>query len=120
MAACGARAVPQDDRTPAAGTAGACGLIGQARNRYNSRLHAAVAQLVERNLAKVEVESSRLFCRSRHPTGGGHASPRFLSGARRGASYLQYFTKASGLAKAWSIQSMRCLRNRFTQATSSS
>ena len=26
---------------------------------------AAVAQLVERNLAKVEVESSRLFCRSR-------------------------------------------------------
>ena len=25
---------------------------------------AAVAQLVERNLAKVEVESSRLFCRS--------------------------------------------------------
>ena len=28
---------------------------------------AAVAQLVERNLAKVEVESSRLFCRSRIP-----------------------------------------------------
>jgi hypothetical protein len=27
-------------------------------------LIAAVAQLVERNLAKVEVESSRLFCRS--------------------------------------------------------
>ena len=27
---------------------------------------AAVAQLVERNLAKVEVESSRLFCRSIH------------------------------------------------------
>ena len=26
---------------------------------------AAVAQLVERNLAKVEVESSRLFCRSK-------------------------------------------------------
>ncbi len=28
---------------------------------------AAVAQLVERNLAKVEVESSRLFCRSKFP-----------------------------------------------------
>ena len=31
---------------------------------------AAVAQLVERNLAKVEVESSRLFCRSNAPWGG--------------------------------------------------
>ena len=30
-------------------------------------LEAAVAQLVERNLAKVEVESSRLFCRSISP-----------------------------------------------------
>ena len=30
---------------------------------------AAVAQLVERNLAKVEVESSRLFCRSKNPEG---------------------------------------------------
>ncbi len=30
---------------------------------------AAVAQLVERNLAKVEVESSRLFCRSKHKEG---------------------------------------------------
>ena len=29
------------------------------------KIIAAVAQLVERNLAKVEVESSRLFCRSR-------------------------------------------------------
>jgi hypothetical protein len=33
--------------------------------RYNLQFVAAVAQLVERNLAKVEVESSRLFCRSR-------------------------------------------------------
>ena len=33
------------------------------RNLYE----AAVAQLVERNLAKVEVESSRLFCRSSFP-----------------------------------------------------
>ena len=44
--------------------------------RYNARLasldlivrlnrhHAGIAQLVERNLAKVEVESSRLFSRS--------------------------------------------------------
>ena len=30
---------------------------------------AAVAQLVERNLAKVEVESSRLFCRSNSEKG---------------------------------------------------
>ncbi len=35
-----------------------------AENGYNFKLVAAVAQLVERNLAKVEVESSRLFCRS--------------------------------------------------------
>ena len=36
----------------------------RAGKRYNFKLIAAVAQLVERNLAKVEVESSRLFCRS--------------------------------------------------------
>ena len=35
---------------------------------------AAVAQLVERNLAKVEVESSRLFCRSNF-SGGKHGFP---------------------------------------------
>ena len=34
---------------------------------WKFRNKAAVAQLVERNLAKVEVESSRLFCRSRSP-----------------------------------------------------
>ena len=48
---------------------------GDPGNRYNSRLHAAVAQLVERNLAKVEVESSRLFCRSRFPSGGRSILP---------------------------------------------
>ena len=32
--------------------------------RYNFRLHAGVAQLVERNLAKVEVASSSLVSRS--------------------------------------------------------
>jgi predicted metalloprotease len=37
--------------------------------RYNFKLVAAVAQLVERNLAKVEVESSRLFSRSRQQKG---------------------------------------------------
>src|SRR6185503_16071430 len=37
---------------------------GGSGKRYNFKLVAAVAQLVERNLAKVEVESSRLFCRS--------------------------------------------------------
>jgi hypothetical protein len=36
---------------------------------------AAVAQLVERNLAKVEVESSRLFCRSKFPGGKRLLSP---------------------------------------------
>ena len=36
-------------------------------NAIISRFIAAVAQLVERNLAKVEVESSRLFCRSSLP-----------------------------------------------------
>jgi hypothetical protein len=39
---------------------------------------AAVAQLVERNLAKVEVESSRLFCRSRIP-GESNAFPLLYS-----------------------------------------
>ena len=34
-------------------------------NTPKRRIHAGIAQLVERNLAKVEVESSRLFSRSR-------------------------------------------------------
>jgi hypothetical protein len=38
---------------------------GEDLKRYNLAFVAAVALLVERNLAKVEVESSRLFCRSR-------------------------------------------------------
>ena len=44
---------------------------------------AGVAQLVERNLAKVEVESSRLFCRS-SLSGGNRVTgfPRFTSGLR--------------------------------------
>ena len=40
--------------------------------RYNSRRFAGIAQLVERNLAKVEVESSRLFSRSRFFLEPGH------------------------------------------------
>ena len=35
---------------------------------YTSRLRAGIAQLVERNLAKVEVASSRLVSRSRIPS----------------------------------------------------
>ena len=35
----------------------------------SKKIHAGVAQLVERNLAKVEVESSRLFSRSNFKTG---------------------------------------------------
>ena len=33
-------------------------------SRLQNKKHAGIAQLVERNLAKVEVESSRLFSRS--------------------------------------------------------
>ena|GEM_PF-3025258 len=40
--------------------------VGRFDSGSRLQIHdAAVAQLVERNLAKVEVESSRLFCRSR-------------------------------------------------------
>ena len=39
--------------------------VGRFDSGSRLQEHAAVAQLVERNLAKVEVESSRLFCRSR-------------------------------------------------------
>ena len=41
---------------------------------------AAVAQLVERNLAKVEVESSRLFCRSKIKRESAGRFPFFVSG----------------------------------------
>ncbi len=44
----------------------------------NAKKIAAVAQLVERNLAKVEVESSRLFCRSRKKREGREAFPFFI------------------------------------------
>src|SRR5471030_749732 len=53
--------LPQDGHAHAAKT----WLIAGAKPRYNSHPPAGVAQLVERNLAKVEVESSRLFSRSR-------------------------------------------------------
>ncbi len=39
--------------------------------------NAGIAQLVERNLAKVEVESSRLFSRSKY-FGEGLYLPRFI------------------------------------------
>ena len=44
---------------------------------------AAVAQLVERNLAKVEVESSRLFCRSKYKGKAPRAFPLFISDSNR-------------------------------------
>ena len=44
---------------------------------------AAVAQLVERNLAKVEVESSRLFCRSKYKGKALSAFPLFISDSNR-------------------------------------
>ena len=40
------------------------------RGSYTGGVPADVAQLVERNLAKVEVESSRLFCRSSFRSSG--------------------------------------------------
>ena len=40
--------------------------------------NAGVAQLVERNLAKVEVESSRLFSRSKSSSHSGELGPVFL------------------------------------------
>ena len=43
---------------------------------------AAVAQLVERNLAKVEVESSRLFCRSKFEKGKRWSLSLFRIGAQ--------------------------------------
>ena len=46
----------------------------EAKNAIIYRFFAAVAQLVERNLAKVEVESSRLFCRSRFFAGESEQS----------------------------------------------
>ena len=41
-----------------------------------SRGHAGIAQLVERNLAKVEVASSSLVSRSKSPSGGPIGRPR--------------------------------------------
>ena len=38
-------------------------------------LYAGIAQLVERNLAKVEVESSRLFSRSKNARKGSFRFP---------------------------------------------
>ena len=40
---------------------------------------AGIAQLVERNLAKVEVESSRLFSRSKFHEKGSSLLPFFVS-----------------------------------------
>ena len=42
--------------------------------------YAGVAQLVERNLAKVEVESSRLFSRSTNTKGKPASLPFFING----------------------------------------
>jgi hypothetical protein len=70
---------------------GKAGLLGGPKTPYNLGLTAGVAQLVERNLAKVEVASSRLVSRSSRFAGGmaewlcsGLQSrlPRFDSGSR--------------------------------------
>ena len=55
--------IPVDDVLPAYASQCLPGLSGQVKkNRHNN--HAGVAQLVERNLAKVEVAGSSLVFRS--------------------------------------------------------
>ncbi len=80
----------------------------RVKPRYNSHPLAAVAQLVERNLAKVEVESSRLFSRS-----------RFKGKARTGPS-LFHLGSALALADAadggmaeWSCSGLQSRVRRF-------
>ena len=75
--------------------------------RYNFKLIAAVAQLVERNLAKVEVESSRLFCRSRF-TGEATRFPPFRIIPR--SSFPEY--RAGGVAE-WLCSGLQSRVRRF-------
>ena len=61
-----------------------CAILTAEQFRYNSRLsHAGIAQLVERNLAKVEVASSRLVSRSRFRKGEHAALSLFVCVGRR-------------------------------------
>ena len=56
--------------------------VGRFDSGSRLQEYAAVAQLVERNLAKVEVESSRLFCRSTLKRESVFRFPFFASIAR--------------------------------------
>ena len=56
--------------------------VGRFDSGSRLQTQAAVAQLVERNLAKVEVESSRLFCRSSSKRESAERFPFFASCAR--------------------------------------
>ncbi len=59
-----------------------CPIAARGRVGYNAIRNAGIAQLVERNLAKVEVESSRLFARSKFKKGKVTAFPFFASRAQ--------------------------------------
>lgn len=61
-------------------------IAAPSRLRYNAYRNAGIAQLVERNLAKVEVESSRLFARSKFKKGKVTTFPFFTRRAQRPAS----------------------------------
>lgn len=68
----------QVDADPGLGTT----IAALSRLRYNAIRNAGIAQLVERNLAKVEVESSRLFARSKFKKGKVTTFPFFIRGAQ--------------------------------------
>ena len=70
--------------------------------------YAGIAQLVERNLAKVEVESSRLFSRSKLIRGRLIPSPSHLS--------HQVYGSDGGLAK-WLCSGLQIRRHRFDSGT---
>ena len=72
------------------------------------RPYAGIAQLVERNLAKVEVESSRLFSRSKISRGRFIPSPIHLS--------QQVCGSDGGLAK-WLCSGLQIRRHRFDSGT---
>ena len=68
--------------------------------------NAGIAQLVERNLAKVEVASSRLVSRSR-----SEGKARFAAGSKRNPD-LPFFTTAGGMAE-WSCSGLQSRGRRF-------
>ena len=68
-------------------------------------LYAGIAQLVERNLAKVEVASSRLVSRSRFKNGEGNRFPRFS------------FSHPDGALAKWLCSGLQSRLRRFDSGT---